>query len=42
MGIAACEINLEPSDNADLFDARRYGCASESVPARAEEMLSPP
>lgn len=38
-GAAACEINLEPSDNADQFDARRYGRASQEVPAWVEEML---
>jgi NAD-dependent deacetylase len=27
------EINLEPSENAALFDAARYGRASEVVPA---------
>jgi NAD-dependent deacetylase len=38
-GLRACEINLEPSDNADLFDERRYGRASETVPAWVEEVL---
>jgi NAD-dependent deacetylase len=36
LGIATCEINLEPSDNAELFDERRYGKASEVVPAWVE------
>ena len=31
--IPTCEINLEPSDNADAFDQARYGPASEAVPA---------
>jgi NAD-dependent deacetylase len=39
-GIRTCDINLEASDNADLFDDRRYGPASEVVPAWVEEMLS--
>ena len=33
LGIRTCELNLEPSDNADLFDEARYGPASEMVPA---------
>ncbi|WP_342107646.1 NAD-dependent deacylase [Methylobacterium sp. SI9] len=32
LGIPTCEINLEPSDNADAFDAARYGPASEALP----------
>jgi hypothetical protein len=40
LGIATCEINLEPSDNAELFDERRYGKASEVVPAWVEEVLA--
>lgn len=39
-GIASMEINLEPSDNAHLFDHGRYGKASEAVPAWADEMLA--
>lgn len=39
-GIRTCEINLEASENADLFDDRRYGPASEVVPAWVEKMLS--
>ena len=39
MGIATCEINLEPSANAYVFDERRYGPASEVVPAWAEQVL---
>ncbi|MER2264399.1 Sir2 family NAD-dependent protein deacetylase [Methylobacterium oxalidis] len=33
LGIRTCELNLEPSDNASLFDEARYGPASEIVPA---------
>lgn len=32
MGIATCEINLEPSDNAHQFDEALYGPASSVVP----------
>jgi NAD-dependent deacetylase len=39
-GIGRCEINLEPSDNARLFNERRYGPAGEAVPAWVEEMLA--
>jgi NAD-dependent deacetylase len=38
-GIRTCEINLEAADNADLFDERRYGPASETVPAWVEALL---
>jgi NAD-dependent deacetylase len=41
IGAATCEINLEPSDNAALFDERRYGRASEAVPAWATQVLAP-
>jgi NAD-dependent protein deacetylase/lipoamidase len=37
-GIPTIEINLEPSDNAMLFDAGRYGKASEAVLAWVMEM----
>jgi NAD-dependent deacetylase len=40
LGIATCEINLEPSDNAELFGERRYGRASEVLPAWVEEVLA--
>jgi NAD-dependent deacetylase len=40
MGIATCEINLEPSANAYVFDERRYGPASETVPAWVERVLA--
>ena len=32
LGIPTCEINLEPSDNADAFDEARYGPASAALP----------
>jgi NAD-dependent deacetylase len=40
LGLHTCEINLEPSDNAHQFDERRYGKASEAVPAWAQEVLA--
>lgn len=39
MGIATCEINLEPSANAYMFDEKLYGPAGEVVPAWVERML---
>ena len=39
-GIRTCEINLEPSDNARLFDDAHYGPASEVVPAWATDVLT--
>jgi len=42
LGIRTCEINLDPSDNAQLFDERRYGAASAITPAWVEEVLSGP
>jgi NAD-dependent deacetylase len=38
-GAATLEINLEPSQGSLWFDERRYGRASELVPAWVEEML---
>ncbi|WP_442867737.1 NAD-dependent deacylase [Caulobacter sp. NIBR2454] len=38
-GIRTCELNLEPSQNAFAFDERRYGPATEIVPAWVEEVL---
>ena len=38
-GVRTVEINLEPSENAYLFDDRRLGRASETVPAWVEEVL---
>ena len=40
LGIRTCEINLEPSDNADQFDERRYGLASEAIYAWVDEVLT--
>jgi NAD-dependent deacetylase len=34
-GVRTCEINLEPSQNADLFDEGVYGPATDAVPAWA-------
>jgi NAD-dependent deacetylase len=39
LGVRTCEINLEPSDNAHAFDERRYGPATEVVPAWVDEVL---
>jgi NAD-dependent deacetylase len=39
MGVATCEINLEPSANAYVFDEKRYGPASETVPTWVEDVL---
>lgn len=39
LGIRTCEVNLEPSDNARLFDERRYGPATRAVPALVEDLL---
>ncbi|MGJ3261711.1 MAG: NAD-dependent deacylase [Salinarimonas sp.] len=38
-GIATREINLEPSDNAHLFEEADYGRASEAVPRWVEAVL---
>ncbi len=40
LGIRTCEINLEPSDNAGLFDERLYGPATSTVPEWAERLLT--
>jgi NAD-dependent deacetylase len=40
LGLRTAEINLQPSDNAQVFDERRYGPASEVVPAWADEVLA--
>ena len=40
LGVRTCELNLEPSDNAALFDERLYGPAGEVVPAWVEDLLS--
>ena len=39
-GVRTCELNLEPSDNTDMFDTRRYGPASTTVKAWVDEMLA--
>ena len=38
-GVRTCELNLEPSDTAALFDERRYGPATEVVPAWVADVL---
>jgi NAD-dependent deacetylase len=38
LGIPCTELNLDPSENAFTFDERRYGRASEIVPAWAREI----
>ena len=38
-GVRTCEINLEPSNNAVVFDERRYGPATETVSAWVDEVL---
>jgi NAD-dependent deacetylase len=38
-GIPTVEVNLEPSEGADLFDERIYGPATETVPALVERLL---
>ena len=37
-GMRTCELNLAPSENAHLFDVRRYGPATTIVPAWVNEM----
>ena len=39
-GAHTIELNLEPSEGATLFAEKRYGRASEIVPAYVEELLS--
>lgn len=39
LGIAATELNLEPSENAHQFTDSRYGPATEVVPTWAREVL---
>ncbi len=38
-GVAAMELNLEPSENAHFFTDSRYGPATKIVPAWVREML---
>ncbi|HLZ66198.1 MAG TPA: Sir2 family NAD+-dependent deacetylase [Aliidongia sp.] len=40
-GTRTVEINLEPSEGANLFDDARYGPAGTLVPAFVEELLRP-
>ncbi|MBM0206845.1 hypothetical protein JNW90_30455 [Micromonospora sp. STR1s_5] len=40
LGLRTAEINLEPSDNAQVFDEHRYGPASEVVPLWVDEVLA--
>lgn len=40
LGVAAMELNLEPSENAFLFNDNRYGHATEIVPQWANEILT--
>ena len=42
LGIPTVEINLEPSDNAEAFDERIYGPATETVPAFVARLLAEP
>jgi NAD-dependent deacetylase len=39
-GVRTAELNLEPSDNARVFDERRYGRAGRIVPGLVEDLLS--
>jgi NAD-dependent deacetylase len=39
-GAETVELNLEPSEGASLFADRRYGPASEIVPAYVRELLA--
>src|SRR5690606_23442288 len=38
--VETLEINLEPSENAFMFDSARYGKASEAVPAWTAELIA--
>jgi NAD-dependent deacetylase len=38
-GVRTAELNLEPSDNARVFDERRYGRAGEVVPGLVQDLL---
>ena len=40
LGARSLEINLEPSDNAALFDERLIGPASETLPGWVSRMLA--
>ena len=39
-GLHTCELNLDPSDNADAFDERHYGPATTIVPQWVESVLA--
>jgi NAD-dependent deacetylase len=39
-GAETVELNLEPSEGRSLFSERRYGPATEIVPAFVEELLA--
>jgi NAD-dependent deacetylase len=39
-GVKCHELNLAPSDNAHLFDQRRYGVASQIIPAWVDDVLN--
>ena len=40
LGIRTAEINLEPSDNAAIFDERLYGPASRVVPHWVDQLIA--
>lgn len=39
-GVRTCELNLDPSDNARVFDEARYGPATEIVPVWVDALLA--
>ncbi len=39
-GLHTCELNLEPSDNVDMFDELHYGPATTIVPRWAHSVLT--
>lgn len=39
LGVPTVELNLEPADNARVFDDARYGHATETVPAFVLELI---
>ena len=41
LGVRTVEVNLEPSDTTHAFDERRYGPATETVPALVAELIGP-
>ena len=40
LGVDVMELNLEPSENASVFQNSRYGLATKVVPAWVDEVLS--